>query len=247
MSEEEKKSIKDKVSEAIQSGEVKMRPKSDFLIKGVLMLLGAVVVLFILMYLVSFIIFALQRTGLWIVASFGFKGFVTFVLALPWLLLLIALLLFIILELFLKRYSFNYRRPLLYSIIFIFLIIAAGSFVVAGSSFHQSLSKKAVEEELPFFGPFYRGFAVERFRDIYQGEITAINEDSFLLKDLNGEIFTVLANGSLANLQIGDKVTVFGKRDDMTIHALGIKKILFYLEQEMYMHKIPPALIPPGL
>jgi len=51
-------SIKDAVLEKIRRGEVHMRPRWQFVLKGVLVALGAVLVALALLYLVSFVFFA---------------------------------------------------------------------------------------------------------------------------------------------------------------------------------------------
>ena len=108
----QEKSIKNKVLEAIKSGQVKMRPRWYFILKTILVALGIVMIFLTLLYLISFIIFILRITGIWFAPAFGFEGYGIFLFSLPWLLVIISVLFAIILEVLVKRYSFAYRHRL---------------------------------------------------------------------------------------------------------------------------------------
>ena len=47
------------------------------------------------------------------------------------------------------------------------------------------------------------------------GTVSGFSEDEFLLRDSTGEIWVALENGNRVNLNIGDRVTVVGDRDDL--------------------------------
>jgi len=64
-------SIKADVLKAIKDGQVKMRPKWQFITKAALLIVGVVLVALTILYLVSFIVFVLRQTGLLFVPGFG--------------------------------------------------------------------------------------------------------------------------------------------------------------------------------
>ncbi|MEG5167986.1 hypothetical protein, partial [Microcoleus sp. AT10-A2] len=47
------------------------------------------------------------------------------------------------------------------------------------------------------------------------GTVSGFREDEFLLRDNTGEILVAPRNGNQVNLNIGDRVTVVGDRDDL--------------------------------
>ncbi len=251
MSEEEKNSIRDKVSEAIKSGEVKMRPRWHFAIRALIAVIAVAVILLALLYLLSFIVFSLHQTGAWFVPAFGFHGISTFFISLPWLLFLIGLVLFIILEFLVKRYSFSHRRPLIYSIFVIVFVISLGGFITARTSFHRDLYERAEKDNLPILGQFYRGVALQRFDEIHRGFIIKITESGFLLGNPFNETLEIIIGPETrfpfgVDFVEGDEVVVFGKRDDDVIHAFGIRQIDFNEERFGLRLMRPHFMLPPN-
>ncbi|MEA3344458.1 MAG: hypothetical protein U9Q16_02140, partial [Patescibacteria group bacterium] len=125
-----KSSMSKEITDKIKVNEIKMRPKIYFILKSILIVLIILFFAFFALYLISFIVFSLKATGVWFLPKFGFGGIFIFFKSLPWLLILIAAILIIILELFVKRFSFAYRKPLIYSISGIIILNLLGSFVI---------------------------------------------------------------------------------------------------------------------
>jgi hypothetical protein len=154
----DKKSIKDQVMEAIKRGQVKMRPRWHFVLRASLFFTGLTIVSMALVYLASFIIFFFQRTGAISVPVFGFRGIISFLFSLPWLLILFGIIFVVLLELLIRRYSFAYRRPLLYSLLGIIVFASLVGFVVSKTSLHRGFFARAQERKLPIAGPLYRHY-----------------------------------------------------------------------------------------
>ena len=165
--------LRDKVLGAIKNGKVKMRPKWHYVLKTALAITGGVLLSLALLYLVSFIFFALRANGVWFMPAFGLSGMRTFVMSLPWLLIFTSLLFIIILEILVKRYAFAYRKPLLYSVLGILALAIIGGFALARAPFHRSLLRRAQEDRvrlvpetrLPFGFNFAEGDEVVVFGD----------------------------------------------------------------------------------
>lgn len=225
-----KKSIKDKVLETIRNGEVKMHSRRHFILKTGLLITGCVLLFFSLLYLVSFIVFVTRQNGVWFVPIFGFRGLRSSFVSLPWFLILISILFIFILEFLVKRYSFAYKKPLLYSAGAIILFAVIGGGIVARTSFHRNLFQKAREDRLPITGPLYRQFSMPHSKDISQGTIEAITENGFVIMTPRGEKLNVAVTPETRlpygfDFAEGNFVVVFGRREDGTIHALGVRKI----------------------
>jgi len=114
-------SISDKIFNKIKKEQIKMRPKIYFILKAVLIALTTLLVAFFVLFLVSFIFFNLRASGAWFLPRFGLPVIGIFFKSLPWLLILITIILIGVLEILVKRFSFAYRRPILYSILFIII------------------------------------------------------------------------------------------------------------------------------
>jgi hypothetical protein len=224
----EKKELRDQVLSAIKSGHVKMRPKWHFVLRAALFATGAILLFLVLLYLVSFIIFSLRQTGVWFVPLFGSRGWFVFFRLLPWLLVLLAIIFAGILELLVRHYSFAYRKPLLYSVVGIVVIVAIGG--VLTFPLHRAPFRSARENSLPFAGPLYRGFGLQRFNDVHRGTVTAISTDGFILEDVGGETSSVMITPRThlplgSDFETGDLVIVFGNQSGTVVDAFGAQKI----------------------
>jgi len=229
-SEGKKKSIQEIILKKIEKGETTMKPRSYFIIRTILLLASVVVVAFVLFFFMSFILFTLRQTGLLLVPIFGFQGIRILMASFPWILLLLILISIVFLELLIKKYTFAYRRPLLYSIIAIMLFTSIGGFIVAQTPFHDEFYKRAQSNRLPFAGPLYHSFGLERLDDIHRGTITAIIENGFQMENLHGEIVTIIISDETrfplsTNFKEGDSILVLGNQDNGVIQAFGIRKI----------------------
>lgn len=225
-----KKSIKDLVLDKIKKGEVKMRPKAHFVLKTILVLSGAVILALFVLYLISFIAFALRAGGIGSLPGFGSRGLGSLLVSIPWLLILIAIFLIAALEILVRRFSFSYRRPIFYSVLTIVFLVFMGSFIINKTYLHPVLFQRAQEGRLPVAGEFYRDFGMPKSRDMHRGVVSEITDDGFYLKTPEGEILTVvIASETRFPMGVGikedDAVMVLGERNKDIIQAFGVSKI----------------------
>ena len=230
MNNQKQKSIKETVLEKIKSGQIKMRPKLYFISRTILLVLGFLAVAAFILLLASFIMFSLRINGLWFLPGFGFRGFGMFLNYLPWILILITLILIAILEILAKRFSFVYRRPVVYSLIAIILIVFLGSFIIYKTPLHPGLFIRSREGNLPFAGPIYRGFGMPELHDVHQGIVEELTENGFRIRRPDNQLLTVIVTPdtqfpSGKEIKQGDMVVVMGERDDGNVRAFGIRKI----------------------
>ncbi|MBI4788914.1 MAG: hypothetical protein HY782_17925 [Chloroflexi bacterium] len=220
----------DKVLEAIKEGRIKKRPKWHFALQAILTLSAGGILLIVLLFVASFIFFVLLRTGVLLPPDWGHIGFVMLVVALPQHLVLLVLLLivFIIaLQILVRRYSFSYRRPLLYTLVGIVLIVLVGGYAIATTPLHRSLLQDAAGVNLPVIGAFYHEFQAQKILDIHAGTITEITETGFKLASMDEGTLTVLVTGDTLHWDgldyaVGNRVVVIGERNNATVKALGI-------------------------
>jgi hypothetical protein len=228
--QEQKKSIKDLVLDRIKSGGIKMRPKIYFALKTLSIALGVLVVGFFLLFLISFITFSLRISGAWFLPGFGLRGFGAFLNDLPWLLILISALLIVVLEVLVKHFSFTYRRPILYSLLGIILVVLVGSFLVGETPLHPSLFQRAQEGRLPGIAPLYRDFGVPRLEDVDHGIVVEKTDNGFVIETPQGDKFTVVVSPKTilspdSDVKEGDVVVVLGKLKDGVIQSFEIHKV----------------------
>lgn len=255
--EEEKKSIPDKVLERIKSGQVKMRPRWQFVLRAVLIVVGIVIVLLALLFLASFTLFAMRENGLLFAPLFGFRGWFSFLRSLPWVLVLLAILFVLVLEVLVRRYSFAYRRPLVYTVLGILVVVTLGGVLIFHTPLHDSIfdAARRHREGVPFVGDFYRGFGFERFGDIHRGVITTTTDSGFVIARPGGQTTNIVISSStklpLGSLGEGMVVIVFGEEGTTSVQAEAVQVVgrepLSYSD-DMQNRLVPPpvhSLVPP--
>lgn len=228
--ENEYQDAKKELVNAIRSGTVAMRPKWHFILKGALFLIGILIALCVALYLVSFAVFAMHETGAWSAPFFGIHELIPFFRALPITLITLSLAFILLLEILVRRYSFAYRTPLLYSLLLILAAVVIVSVLIA--PFHRRPFQAARAGKLPFGGQFYRRFGGGRARDIRHGTVESVTHNGFVLRDLENATSLVLITPETripteTHFTIGDILTVFGDENNDKIQARGIRKTDF--------------------
>ena len=220
--------FKQNILKKIKNGELDMRPHWHFVLKGLLMLVGIIVVALCVIYLLSFILFTLKQTGVGFAPLYGFKGLGMFVLSSPWLLIVFAAVFLVLLYILVSKYSFSYQRPLIYSMLGVVLLVLVSSFVIGQTSAHRSLQQFAEHNNVPGLAPLYRGVTNDRPENITPGIITELNTDGFVIQSDRNNKFTVVVSERTkkrrgVTYDVGDVVFVFGEKSGETIRAIGIR------------------------
>lgn len=221
------------VIKVIESGNVKMRPRWYFVMRDVLAGVATVILLLMAVYLASFIVFILHQDGAWFVPVFGLAGWYSLFNALPWVLILLTTGFVISLALFGRRYASSYQWPLLYSLLGIFFLVAAASFLFVQTSFSQALFDGPISRDFPFLNEYYPGFGILSPNDIHRGVVIATTTDGFLLEDAMDDrtssvVLTMATTFPVQGaVKPRDAVVVFGERNASgTILAAGVETLL---------------------
>lgn len=226
----EKKPMRERVLEAIKTGEVAMRPRWHFVLKTILLIVGGVIVVLGLVYVSSLILFVLRQSGVIFVPIFGFRGIGIFLKSLPWILIILVMIFVALLEMLVRRYAFAYRQPLLYSIAGILVVISIGAFIVGQTPLHGQVFRYAEDHHVPVMDPMYRRFIRQPIPDMNMGEITEFIPVGFIIVSPEEEVFTVQITPRTrlplgAEFSKGDRVIIIGPRQGMIIDAFGVRKI----------------------
>ena len=226
----QKQSIANNVIHQIKDDKIKMRPKIYFILKSVAIALGIFFVALFILYLISFIIFALRASGVWYLPGFGLRGIGASFVLLPWLLILISVILIIILEILVKHFAFAYRKPVLYSILFVIIFALLGSFIVDRTGLQSGLFKRAEQGNLPFAGELYRDLGKAKNKDARRGVVSEITDNGFLIKTRNNDALEIIVAPDTRfpfgdEIKENDTIIVFGKQDNGSVQAIGVRKV----------------------
>lgn len=214
----------------IKKGEVKMRPKLYFVLKIFLWAIGIILVFIAGVYLTDLLFLVLHKSGLWFIPGFGPRGMMLFLRNFPWILLLITLIFIILLEILIRRFSVAYKRPLIYSILAVVVLVVLTGFFIQKSSFNRHIIQRAEEGRLPMTHHFYTHYGMQRPENIYSGIVVEINDNKFVIEQDNGNFINVEISQNTRlpqrfEIKEGDYVIIMGKLKGNIIKADGIRKI----------------------
>jgi hypothetical protein len=247
MTDELKNSIRDNVLKSIEAGKVHMRPRWHFVLHAILMIVGTALLVLTIIYLTSFIIFTLRQTGALAAPGFRPGGYLLLLESIPWVIFIVAIIFLVLLGILVKKYSFGYHKPLLYTTAGIIALAVVGGIVVEMTPLHRGLFRIAEENHLPVAGRMYRSFGQHHIDDVTIGEITELLDEDYKILEREGEpvIVDVSDDTKLEPgvvYKIGDTIIIFGKRDDGTINAEGVR--LFTGEPPHHMRPGTPGSMP---
>lgn len=229
-SNHKERNIKEEIIASIKEEGVKMRSKKYFFVQAGMSILGIVILFIISLFFASFVTFHLFRSGLLFAPTFGAPGWLIFFKSLPWIFIGVTLILVFALEAMLKRYSFTYRRPLLYSVVGVVALTLAGGFFISQAHFHEQLQDFAKEHRIRGVGRFYKEFGPRDSDNLRRGMIIETMPGGFVVQTMNGETSSVWISSS-TRLPFGngfvasDSVIIFGTKEGQVIQARGARKV----------------------
>ena len=211
---------------------------------AVLGAVGAAILLLVILYLASFIIFILRATGVWFAPMFGSHGWYEFFRSAPWLLIVLCLVFVAALEIVVRKYAFAYRAPLLYPAVAIILIVIAGGVLIAATPLHRGLFHNAEHNRLWVAGDMYRGFGLQRTSNVHVGTVIKILPDGFVIENRRREALRVVLRQDIPqplalHFVLGDTIVVFGPRSRDMVRAFGVRKIDSEFGPDESAHPMP--------
>lgn len=221
--------IKDKILEKIKRREIKTKPRIYFVLKTILFFGFFILFLIFAFFLLSFVHFHLIASGLWYLPKFGFKGFFVFLKYLPWFLIISTTILILILAIMSRKFPFSLKRPVLFSLCGITLIVFLGSVIFAKANFHPRLLLEAKEGKIPRpISPIYLKYGLPKFKEFHRGIIEKISTSSIFIKRGDGEMIEVRFEKPLPvfeKLKEGEGVMIFGEKENGRIRGRKMRKI----------------------
>ncbi len=217
--------VRERVMDAIKKGGVAMRPRWHFMAKAALALTGGIIIFLTLLYVAGFTIFSLRETGAWFGPAFGGRGWMELLISLPWLLIFLAIIFIGILEVLVRKYSFVYRKPLLYSVLAILALVLLGGYAVSRSTIREGW-RRNIQARPPMPGAMHGPFGPRFPRNIHRGTVIEVLPQVLVIKDPRGATTTVIIGSSTAShasFAPGDEIVIFGPRIGAVIRAVGIR------------------------
>ena len=206
-----------KIIDKIENDKIKMKNKAYFIFRSVVLVLIIIFVSLVSLFFASLIIFTLKINGLLFLPPLGLKGLRMFFFSFPWFVAILILLLMFLLSNLAKKYKFIYRKPLLYSVLGIVIIVLIGGFICARFSFHDKIFE--YRERSPVISYFYERKEV---KDLYIGLVVEVGDDGFVLETRDGKKLIIISN---IIVKVNDPVMVVGERDGNIVKVFRICRV----------------------
>lgn len=229
--------VKNTILNKIKEGKVAMRPRWHFVLKSVLLLVGIALLTLSLLYIMSFVLFILGEAGVMFVPGFGIYGIIVFLSSSVWLLVFLALVFIVALEILVQKYSFSFKKPLLYTVLTIVGVVMFGSYLIAQTPMHKRLQQSADRDELPLMGLMYSGIGPKSHPSVHRGIITELKEDGFvLLESDDPELMVIISENTRLPretlFEVDEEVLVLGSREGLVIHANGVRLFQKHIQRK---------------
>jgi hypothetical protein len=229
------KNDSDEIINTIKNGKTKMHSRAYFVAQAALIVLGAIFLFLLILFVATFIVFALQENGGFFATNFGPAGWGAFFASLPWTLLLLSLALVLILWILLRRYSVVYHQPLLYVFFVLIVVVSLSCLFISAGSIHGGIYRYVSRNSIPVVSGVYE-FETAPAGGVYRGQVVTLSTSSFVLENALGQTSTVLvmpaapsSESELGEIDPGDYVIVFGHGvATATIQASGVETIVDY-------------------
>ena len=238
MNMENNNSMKNKIISQIKKGDIHMRPKIQFTLQTILVIVGIVVFGLALVYFISFTSFIFKINGIWNLPSFGAMGIMPFLHSLPWLLFVLILVFLITLEILTQYFSFSHKVPLIYTLIAIITIGVIGGTFIISNSFHDHTLMRAKENNAPFVGGMYNRYTDLQSDNIFKATVLNVGTSSLSVVLYGGETVEIVVSDAThipksAVISKGVDIMVIGEKDGSIIYAEGIRSVKLYRNNEV--------------
>lgn len=214
----------------IHEGQVKMRPKWQFIIEQGLFAASFLIIASIIFYLSSFIVFSLHQSGVIYLPQYGSSGWLAFFAFLPWPLIILAFLLVVLLELMVQQFAFAYHNPIALTFGALLIIVIAVSCLISG--WHRPIYRLVKENRFPVAGAIYRHFSDRDLDGVRRGEIRNVSGTTFIIEDDSGATTSVVitpdSRGTVTEVREGNFIFIFGREDQAMhqIQAFGMHQLV---------------------
>lgn len=220
--------LTENILKMIKEGEVTMQPRWHFVLRTALMMSSVVLVSLIAVYLFSFVLFTLHKSGLWFAPQFGHRGLMLLVIGSPWLILSLLGIFLLVLYVLVSHYSLSYRKPLVYSMVSVVFSVVLVSSVIQYFGMHDRMESFIERNNIQGLAPLYRAQDNRRPPGVLVGTVMTVSGDSFVIHTDRDEILTVYVDDHTRiqpgmSLSVDTEVLVFGRREGTRIDAFGMR------------------------
>jgi len=196
-----------------------MKPKWHFAARTVLFSVFLAGAIFLSLFLFSFIIFILRLNRFWELFGFGWPGVWVSSQVFPWVLVFLGLVLIIALELLVRRFGFVWKKPVIYSLVIVSLMVLFSGYAIDAIGWQEKAYQK-----------IYNSYIGPEDNKIQQGTILEVEKNKLKVITPEEDLVEVILDGKThfpkdQPIEKGDEILILGEKKDRSIEAKGLKKV----------------------
>lgn len=224
--------IEQNVLKEIKDGRVEMRSRRSVVIGRVTIISSLIASCLLMFIFVSFILHALQQSGVLYLPTFGTGVFRYLLHPFSWFILSLIVItnaIAVVMALVIGRATVAYRTPFLYIWAAVFLVITTGAVVLFVTPFHDRMHSISSTRHLPVIESLYRSAIEDTDAHTSTGLVRNVRTGGFDLVMFSRRIMDVATDADTVvtdehTIQDGEVVIVVGDTNGRTITAEFIRK-----------------------
>lgn len=229
-----KNNFEENIMKQIRNGKFNLRSKYLFLAEKIGSICGFVLFLFLSIFFINLIFYFLKTADILEYLNFGSSGLPAFLESFPSFFLLGGIMSIFATGYFIAKNDISYKQPFIYIVFALIIVVVSSGEVMASSGINDKLEQFSQKNGRVSFllRPIFNREIKNKNRGI-AGAIVEINDDSLILKTINGSVVLVpdkvkvnaLKSFLDLKFQEGDMVVAIGKMIKGEFNVLDIKSV----------------------
>lgn len=188
----------------------------------------ALVSILLAMVFAGFVFTAIDRSGFWLLFSFGLLGMIVFLQSFPWPALVVFMGLDVALAFFVQRFYGKRAGHLSLLIIGFIVLTLGGGFVLSRTPLYAGWRPPPPPNHGRPTDPFFRGYGAWRFHNLFSGTITAVSGTGYVITTPDDQVFVIAVGPGTEfphgrDMGVGSGILVIGAARKDAIRAYGIR------------------------
>lgn len=222
------RNIKQEILSKIKAGSIVQKPKWQFVMRVLFLVLSVIILALLSLYLISYVALVTGEMHIFGLFGLGPRGVQEFFIELPWLLLLLIITLVGVFMVLVRHFEFAYKRPAIVSILGTVVVIAGLSAGVQAFDSEHRIPRFGEDMNNPFFHLLHE-YREGRRGDVTVGKIVEMTDDGFIVEvKRSSTTVKVVVNentkGETDSLVPTQMILVLGEEKEGVITAEGVKR-----------------------
>lgn len=219
--------IKQNILDKIKQDEVKMTSKQFFFMKWFTLLVTSLFFLGVAVYIFAYVVFLFIDNGLMYIPLSTLSGLTSFVIEIPWTLVVLGLLAIVLFSITSKTFYKIYKRPFIAFFMSILILIMLSHILFVESGAMKYLKEEAYNEHIQLVPSKFLQFRSSQTGNLFVGYVISTTTNSIIIRDRQGNILEIIPDDSYSTFNsndffIGTQINAYGQRQNEKVFVKSI-------------------------